>query len=126
MQPAAPSLFVCTIDDGYVLLRYGEAFPGNDLAVQNAVLEAVDGALVASSLQCVVFDTRPIVATVYGASRDRCWEWAMAAVNHHSVALVANSEMVQVQANMTARARKGRLRSFRDIATAVAWLKSPR
>ena len=114
--------FTCSAERTYVLLRYHADFPGGDLAVQQTALDAVDAALKLTRLRAVVFDTREIVEVVETESRDRCWQWAQRRALHDVVALVASSDMVRVQANMRALARRATVRSFPSLEGAAAWV----
>jgi hypothetical protein len=117
--------FTCTAERTYVLLRYHADFPGGDLGVQQAALDAVDAALKLSRLRAAVFDTRAIVEVVQTELRDRCWQWAQLRALHDVVGLVASSDMVRVQANMRAVARRATVRSFPTLEGAAAWVALP-
>ena len=117
--------YKCSIQEGYVLLEYGDRFPGDDLPAQHAAVAAVDMALAVSGARAALFDTRPILDTVSEASREICWKWAAQRRYHDRVALVATSQMIQIQANMTARSTRTTVRAFPSIELARDWLRSP-
>ena len=114
----------CTIEDGYVLLRYTAAFRGDDVLAQTDALRAVDEHLILSGFRAAVIDTRSITDLVRGESREFAWSWVLHALHHDVIAVVANGDMVRVQANMTARARQARLRAFGTVEEAARWLRA--
>jgi hypothetical protein len=113
------------IDSDHVLVTYGAGFAATSVEDQRALFAAIDDLLRVSNVRKVVVDTRALPTMVTGAARDVCWDWAIGRTNHDDVALIASSEMVRVQGNMTARARRAHVGSFATLDEALRWLRTP-
>ena len=121
----SPKHYEVSVESDHVVVTYGAGFPATSIEEQRALLDAVDDLLRVARLRRVVIDTRALPTIVTGPARDLCWRWATRRAHHDDVALIASSEMVRVQGNMTAQARKAHLRSFATLDEALRWLRAP-
>jgi hypothetical protein len=112
-----------SVASDHVVMTYGVGFPASEVDAQKRMLREVDDLLRTTGFRKVVIDTRALPMHVTGPARDVCWQWATQRAHHDRVALLANSEMVRIQGNMTARAKKVHLRSFANLDEALGWLR---
>ena len=85
-----------------------------------ALQERVESQCQAAGCRRIVFDNRKTTAHTDDV-RTAMFEWASTTFDR--VALLLESEMMGVRANMEALSRGAKLRAFHDLAEAVAWLR---
>lgn len=104
--------------ENYVFVK-NEAVP--DPETGKAILAAVDKALRASGLRCVIFDTRETPAPPREV-RQVLRDWLAERRHHDKVALVVLSDLERVANNMRAQAKGVELGAFHDLEAAECWL----
>lgn len=89
-------------------------------ALQERIEAHLDAHGLASGCRRVVFDNRKTTAHA-DEVRESMFQWATRTFDR--VALLLESDMVGVRANMDALSRGAKLRAFHSLPEAIAWLR---
>ena len=110
-----------TIDKGPGFLRVRLKQPLRDCMSARAVQRSIESELVEHGFQKVLFDMRH-VDEHDDEVREEMWAWAEKSPHFHALALLIESELSRIRANMTAVGRKARVRAFGSPLQAEMWL----
>lgn len=105
------------LENEYVLLKHSDL---PSVAVAEVLQRAIEQLLKKSGFAALLVDTTEMEAPPADA-RDAMWAWCEARP-HIRVAILVQSELKRITANMDAVSRRVNIRSFHDRDDAVRWL----
>ncbi len=104
---------------GYLLIRY--AGQVESVKIAERWFQHIDGTLERNMLTRVLWDSRP-AAGHPPAVRARIWEWLEEARVLQRSAILVESEMLRLSANLSGLSGSLSLKAFRDFDQAEQWL----
>jgi hypothetical protein len=116
---------VCTISRGPGFLRVGLLRPLRSRSEAERLQGSIERALVEHGVHKLVFDMRGVQEHIEDV-RDAMWAWAARGEKVQAVALLIESELSRIRANMTALGRSARVRAFGAPLQAEMWLVKAR
>ena len=105
--------------EGYLFVRQRGVL--DSVAEAQRVQQKIERALREHGVQLVMFDNRSTGEPAPEA-RESMWNWCRDCPLVERVALLLESDLTLVRANMTALGKRTQLRSFSDEALATEWL----
>ncbi|MEM9069137.1 MAG: hypothetical protein AAGE52_11555 [Myxococcota bacterium] len=95
----------------------------SDIATAEEWFHALDTELTGRRVSQILWDSRPAKAHPPEV-RKRIWEWLEEARVLKRSAILVDSEMLRLSANLSAVGGKVRIRAFHDFAEAEGWLRA--
>jgi hypothetical protein len=105
--------------EGYLFVRQSGVL--DSVAEAQRVQQKVERALRQHDMRLVMFDNRR-TGEPAAQARESMWDWCRECPFVERVALLLESDLTLVRANMTALGKRTQLRSFSDEKLAAEWL----